>query len=84
MKRNLKPPDRVISLGAVSTISFLRKIVQLGLTISDPKVRDESLATAIRHLAYTDDDRQAAIEALPVTKEEKEYLRHLSPRDEQH
>jgi hypothetical protein len=60
------------------------KIVQLGLNISDPKVRDESLATALRHLAYTDDDRQAAIEALPVTKEVKEYLRHLLHRHDQH
>jgi hypothetical protein len=60
------------------------KIVQLGLKISDPKVRDESLATALRHLAYTDNDRQAAIEALPVTKEVKEYLRHLPHRDDQH
>jgi hypothetical protein len=59
-------------------------IVQLGLNISDPKVRDESLATALRHLAYTDDDRQAAIEALPVTKEEKKYLRQLLHRDDQH
>jgi hypothetical protein len=60
------------------------KIVQLGLNISDPKVRDESLATALRHLAYTDDDRQAAIEALPIAKEEKKYLRQLLPRDDQH
>jgi hypothetical protein len=60
------------------------QIVQLGLKISDPKVRDESLASALRHLAYTDNDRQAAIEALPVTKQEKEYLRHLPHRDDQH
>ena len=59
-------------------------IVQLGLNISDPKVRDESLATALRHLAYTDDDRQAAIEALPIAKDEKKYLRHLLHRDDQH
>ena len=60
------------------------KIVQLGLNISDPKVRDESLAAALRHLAYTDNNRQAAIEALPVTKQEKEYLLHLPHRDDQH
>ncbi|MFN2624110.1 MAG: hypothetical protein ABR611_14835 [Chthoniobacterales bacterium] len=60
------------------------KIVQLGLKISDPKVRDESLAAVLPHLAYTDEDRQAAIEGLPVTKEEKQYLRRLPPRDDQH
>jgi hypothetical protein len=60
------------------------KIVQLGLNISDPKVRDKSLASALRHLAYTDNDRQAAIEALPITKQEKEYLRNLPHSDDQH
>jgi hypothetical protein len=60
------------------------KIIQLGLKISDPKVRDESLAFALPHLAYSDEDRQAAIEALPITKEEKVYLRHLPNRDDQH
>jgi nuclear transport factor 2 (NTF2) superfamily protein len=47
-------------------------------------VRDESLASALRHLAYTDNDRQAAIEALPIAKEEKKYLRRLQHRDDQH
>ena len=60
------------------------KIVQLGLNISDREMRDESLATALRHLGYTEEDRQAAIEALPIAEEEKKYLRHLSHRDDQH
>jgi hypothetical protein len=61
---------------------IVSKVILLGLTISDPRLRAESLSIAVGHVADDGDARQAAIEALPVSRIEKEYLRQLQPRDE--
>jgi hypothetical protein len=71
--------DRDLGGRTTETVSH---IILLGLTISDPRLRDESLSFAVGRLADDEDARQAAIEGLPVSRIEKEYLRRVRPSDE--
>lgn len=90
--QQLTSRERDIVLGdlcRVSTSQFggrpteiVSEIILLGLTISDPQLRDDSLSFAVGHLADNDDERQAAIDALPISPAKKEYLRRLPLRDE--
>lgn len=59
------------------------EIVSLGLTISDPKKRDEALGRFARGLRESRADAMKALNNLALTNEKKAYLRALI-RDEAH
>jgi hypothetical protein len=55
--------------------------VALGLTINDRKLRDEALGELARHQGTTHAEALEAVDQLPISSEQKAYLRKVMPED---
>ncbi len=53
------------------------RAIVLGLTIGDRKLRDEALGQFARRLGTTRDEAIEAVDQLPISKEQKAYLRKI-------
>jgi hypothetical protein len=53
------------------------KAIALGLTIGDRKLRDEALGQFARRLGTTRDEASEAVDQLPISNEQKAYLRRI-------
>jgi hypothetical protein len=72
--------DAVIAdLCRTSSTESVERTITLGLTINDPKLRDEALGDFARGLGQTLAEAIEAVNELPITEEQKSYLRKVMP-----
>jgi hypothetical protein len=80
--RQLQPNVRDAALAdycRVGDSESTEKRFALGLTISDQKLRDEALGELARRLGTTRAEAIEAVDQLPVSNEQKTYLRKIMP-----
>ena len=58
------------------------KAIELGLTITRRKLREEALGEFARRLGTTREEAMEAVDQLPISNEQKAYLRKIMPETE--
>ena len=58
------------------------RLLALGMTISDAKLRDQALGKLVRNFGKTRDEAVAVLSRLAISHEQKSYLRKLVPPDD--
>jgi hypothetical protein len=72
--------DAVIAdLCRTSSSESTERAIALGFTINDPKLRDAALGDLARGLGQTPAEAIEAINQLPITEQQKSYLRKVVP-----
>jgi hypothetical protein len=54
-------------------------IIRIGMTVTDPKLRDEALGEFVRGLGETREDALQKLKTLPLSPREKAYLQRVMP-----
>jgi hypothetical protein len=57
-------------------------VIKLAWTIRDPNLREKALGTVARSLRMDREDAIKAVDDLPISDEQKAYLRKVIPEDQ--